>query len=107
MDVISSARTHVYMSESVGHNAVELLVSVLSLFLGGAALTRSALWEGMDVSRELHSPGVLCGKVWTLVGSCTHQEWSVGRYDVSRELHSPGVICGKVWTLVGSCTHQE
>ena len=47
VDVISSARTHVYMSQRVVHNAVEILVSVISQFLGGAALTRRDLWQGV------------------------------------------------------------
>lgn len=38
MDVITGAQTHVYMSTSTVQSALEMLVTLLTQFLGGKAL---------------------------------------------------------------------
>ena len=46
VDTITTARNRLYLSHHLVHDAVDLLVSVLGLFLGGRELT-PGLWEGM------------------------------------------------------------
>ena len=45
MDVITGAQTHVYMSTSTVHSALDMLVSLLTQFLGGKALKDT--WKGL------------------------------------------------------------
>lgn len=50
MDVITGAQTHVYMSTSTVHSALEMLVSLLAQFLGGKALKET--WKGLFIPKS-------------------------------------------------------
>ena len=46
VDTITTARNRLYLACNLVRDAVDLLVSILGLFLGGKELTSAGLWEG-------------------------------------------------------------